>query len=391
VTGVWNTLYANLTHDVEEAFGPGADTTIIQFTIDAYASFGERVSVMFDELHFINSAPPVIDSVDFLPAVPMYYDTVDVTIYAHDYRSGIQSVFVDYYNGSWWSLPATDMGGYYVATIPAHDYNTNVSFQVSVIDGSDLSTIDDNNGIMYSYTVGDDVDPTLTIDTPVNNTEQEGLLAITATAEDVGSGVEYVTFNPDGVGAVDDYTAPYSQNWNLDDESLGSHFIIVTVHDNAGHTVSKTHYITVVDTENPVLDTPADVEFTVGEVGYSIDWNPSDNRPGSYEVLVDTVSTYIGLWNSSSEHIVIALDGLSVGEYNYTCVVFDDAGNSFADTVIVTVNAEPTTTSTPTETTEPTTTPEPIDGDPLGLILIIAGIGGVVAIIVVIVLLKKKT
>ncbi|MHA2041481.1 MAG: hypothetical protein ACW975_06405 [Candidatus Thorarchaeota archaeon] len=141
-TGVWNTLYANLTHDAEEAFGPGADTTIIEYTIDTYATFGERVSVMFDELHFIDSGPPVVDSVDFLPAAPMYYDMVDVTIYAHDDRSGIQSVFVDYYNGSWWGLPASDMGGYYLATIPAHDYGMIVSFQVSVSTSTELVMIE---------------------------------------------------------------------------------------------------------------------------------------------------------------------------------------------------------------------------------------------------------
>ncbi len=388
--GVWNQFVVNLTADAEEAFGSSSGLTIDRIIIESASPTGDRVSCLFDEMHFIDAGAPIVNSVDFTPATPMYYDTVDVTVYAHDARSGIQSVFVDYYNGSWWGLPATDMGGYYVATIPAHSYGITVEFQVSVTDLSGLTTLDNNGGSRYTYTVGDDVDPTLTIDNPVNNTEQEGLLAITATVDDPGSGVEYVTFNTDGVGPIDDYTDPYSQNWNLDDESLGSHFIIVTVHDNAGNTVSKTHYFTVVDTENPVLDTPADVEFTVGESGHSIDWGPSDNRPGSYEVLVDTISTYTGLWNSSSEHRVIDLDGLSVGTYNYTCVVYDDAGNSYADTVIVTVSEASTTTPTPTETTEPTTTPEPTGGDPLGLILIVAGGAGVVVVILIIVMMKKK-
>jgi hypothetical protein len=391
VSGVWNTLYANLTHDAEEAFGPGADTTIIQFTIDTYASFGERVSVIFDELHFINSgdnAPPVVDSVDFLPAAPMYYDTMDVTIYTHDDRSGIQSVFVDYYNGSWWGLPATDMGGYFVATIPAHAYGTTVDFQVSVTDNSGHNTVDNNGGALYSYTVGDDIDPALAITNPVNNTEQEGLLAITATADDPGSGVEWVEFDPDGVSAIRDYTFPYSQNWNLDDASLGSHFIIVTVRDNAGHEVSKTHYITVVDTVDPVLDSPDDVEFTVGATGQTIDWDPTDIRPTSYEVFVDSVSTFTGDWNSTSEHIVINLEGLAIGEYNYTCVVYDDAGNSAVDTVIVTVNDVVTTPTTTTTSPTTTTTPPP-PGD-MTMLLVLAGAGVAVVIIVIVVLQMKK-
>lgn len=390
VTGVWNTFHANLTHDAEEAFGPGADTTVIQYNIDTYASSGERVSVLFDELHFIDFGPPVVDSVDFLPASPMYHDTVDVIIYAHDDRSGIQSVLVDYNNGSWWGLPASDMGDYYVATIPAQDYATFVYFQVSVTDKSGFNTLDDNGGLLYFYVTGDDVNPTLTITNPINNTDQSGLLTITAVADDAGSGVGYVSFNFDGGGAINDYSAPYSQNWNLDDESLGLHFIIVSVHDNVGNYMSKTHYITVVDNEFPVLDSPADVDFTVGEVGYTIDWDPTDIRPSYYEVFIEDVLSYTGNWNASSEHVIINLDGSAVGTYNYTCVVYDEAGNSAVDTVIVTVNevAVTTTTTTTTITTPTGNTTPPPPGD-MPLILVVAG-AGVASVIIVIVLMQRK-
>jgi hypothetical protein len=153
--------------------------------------------------------------------------------------------------------------------------------------------------------------------------------------------------------------------------------------------VTKTHYFTVVDTIDPVLDSPSDVEFNVGETGYSIDWDPTDIRPATYEVFVDSVSTFSGDWNATSEHIVINLDGLAFGTYNYTCVVYDEAGNSVADTVIVTVN-EVVTTPTGTTTTEPTTGPEPPGETPMELILIVAGAGGVVVILLLVVMLKKK-
>jgi hypothetical protein len=245
----------------------------------------------------------------------------------------------------------------------------------------------------------------------------EGRIVVNVTAEDLGSGIEYVEFNTDGTGAWSDYDAPYLMPWNLNDTTLGSHFIIVEVRDNAGNTVTKTHYFTVVDTISPVLDSPDDVEFTVGETGYTIDWDPTDIRPASFEVFVEGVRTFTGVWNASSEHIVVELDGLSVGTYNYTCVVFDDAGNSVFDTVIVTVNELPTTstattpsvtittmtTETTTETTstslsttsttQPTssTSSTPPPGGDMTMILILVGAGGVLVIIIVIVLMKKRS
>ena len=143
------------------------------------------------------------------------------------------------------------------------------------------------------------------------------------------------------------------------------------------------------DTLDPVLDSPDDVEFTVGESGNNIDWDPTDNRPASYEVFVDTISTYTGLWNSSSEHIVIDLDDLAVGTYNYTCVVYDDAGNIHSDRVIVTVNEVVTTPTTTTTPTSGTTTPPPTGGD-MTMILIVAGAGVAGILVIVVVLWMKK-
>jgi len=50
--------------------------------------------------------------------------------------------------------------------------------------------------------------------------------------------------------------------------------------------------------------------------------------------------------------ISIDIDGLSVGVYNYTIVVFDKPGNSIADTVIVTVASKSNETTTLTSTND---------------------------------------
>lgn len=384
ITGIWNNLHRNITADAESGLGLSGDLIIDNVVIRARSGgVDSLVTLIIDDVIITDGAPPVIGIVEQLPVSPMYYDTVDLHVNAFDTRPGIDYVTINYTtNGRtiWNSLSTT---GTYDATIPAQLYNTTVEYYVIVTDGCGLQTIDNNSGLFYSYTVDDDIAPTLTIDNPTNNTDQEGLLTITATVDDSGSGVDWVEFNPDGVGAIRDYNVPYVQNWDLSDASLGSHFIIVTVSDFEGNTVSKTHYITVVDTVDPVLNSLADIEFTVGVSGYIIDWNPTDIRPASYEVFEGGVVTLSGIWNSSSEHIVVNLDNLAIGIYNYTCVVYDEAGNNFADTVIVTVNAEST------ETTTPTTTPEPNDGDSLTIYLIVAG--AVLVFIVLVCILRKRS
>ncbi|MFW9840316.1 MAG: Ig-like domain-containing protein, partial [Candidatus Thorarchaeota archaeon] len=350
--GTWNNLARNITYDFESSFSTSSDSWHISgISIYVYTAPGLKLSCLFDDLQFIDTELPVVDSVLF-DATPMYYEDVLVRISATDVRPGVSEVFVLYSIDSWSSAEVSggvyDAGNWYNATIPAQVYNTQVEFFIQVNDGCGNEKIEDNGFLFYTYTVGDDVDPTLTITNPANNTDQSGLLNITADVDDPGSGIEWVSFNADGSGAITDYTAPYSQNWNLDDETLGSHFVIVTVRDNVGLETTKTHYFTVVDTIDPVLNSPSDIEYTFGDSGNSIDWNATDIRPSSYEVFVDDVSTFTGSWNDTSEHIILDVDGLAVGTYNYTCVVYDEAGNSATDTVIVTVDEVATTPTTTT-------------------------------------------
>ncbi|MFW9869132.1 MAG: Ig-like domain-containing protein [Candidatus Thorarchaeota archaeon] len=388
--GTWNNLARNITDDFESCFSTSSDSWYLSgISLYVVTVPGLKLTCLFDDLQFIDTEPPVVDSVLY-DATPMYYEDVTVSVGTTDARPGVSTVFVLYSINSWSSTEVIvgvyDESNRYNATIPAHVYNTQLEFYIQVADGCGNEKIDDNGGFFYTYTVGDDVAPTLTITNPTNNTDQSGLITITADVADPGSGIEYVRFNADGSGAINDYDIPYQQNWNLDDESLGSHFVIVTVRDNVGLETTKTHYFTVVDTILPVIDSPTDVEYTAGETGNVIDWDPTDLRPSSYEVFVDDVSTFTGSWNDTSEHIVIDVDGLAAGSYNYPCVVYDDAGNIAADTVIVTVNEIVTTTTTPTTST---TTPQPPPGDQT-MILIITG-AGVVVIFILVVLLRQKS
>jgi len=112
----------------------------------------------------------------------------------------------------------------------------------------------------------------------------------------------------------------------------------IWVIDIGGNVVVDTVMVTVnSDTTPPVVTHPTDIEYSEDDTGHAITWNPSDLLPVSYQILLDDVVIKSGQWNSSAETVTIIVDGLGLGEYNYTFVVTDVGGNSAIDTVMVTV------------------------------------------------------
>ncbi|MFW9965266.1 MAG: hypothetical protein ACFFCX_16960, partial [Candidatus Sifarchaeia archaeon] len=103
--------------------------------------------------------------------------------------------------------------------------------------------------------------------------------------------------------------------------------------------VVRVHNITLnwYDSVSPTIDHPVDLWYPEAQSGNVLTWNPSDNYPDSYEIYRDGLLFKSGEWNSSDEAITISIDGLSLGSYNYNCIVKDVHGNSVSDEVQVTV------------------------------------------------------
>ncbi len=153
----------------------------------------------------------------------------------------------------------------------------------------------------------------------------------------------------------------------------------------------------MLDTTLPTIDSPDDIEYESGTTGHSITWQPSDPDPDSYEVYRNNSLIDNGAWNG--EDIIVVLDGLGIGVYNYTLIVHDGSGNSASDTVLViVVEASTTTTGTTTITTTETTTTtdttptttEPGGMDPVLLVITLSGTLGVVIILLVIYIKKRR-
>jgi N-acetylneuraminic acid mutarotase len=193
-------------------------------------------------------------------------------------------------------------------------------------------------------------------------------------------GIQYVTAA--GGGAPLYGIDKTGTHWQEGDVGFGEYHYCVCSIDTArnvlvvetvlmNRTVADSFEITLADVTDPTIDHPSDIEYEEGSTGYSIVWHPSDLNPDRFELYKDDLLVNSGSWDGSS--ITVSVDGLSVGSYNYTVVVFDTSDNSNSDTVIVTV-------------TSPSTEPPPF---PMEIIVIASG-AVVVVILLVIVLRKRK-
>jgi parallel beta-helix repeat protein len=139
---------------------------------------------------------------------------------------------------------------------------------------------------------------------------------------------------------------------SLDDLGIGVYNYTVRVNGSDGSWLEDTVFVTIQDTIPPTIDSPDDIQYEEGASGNAITWNPMDASPSSYEVYRNDILGNAGPWNGTA--IVVNVDGLDRGIYNYTIIVNDTSGYSASDQVMVTVI--PVTVTTTTTTTTPVTT-----------------------------------
>ncbi|MHA2032877.1 MAG: hypothetical protein ACW99Q_26205, partial [Candidatus Kariarchaeaceae archaeon] len=135
---------------------------------------------------------------------------------------------------------------------------------------------------------------------------------------------------------------------NIDGLSIGTYEYNITISDGSSNFLWDVVEVTVVDGTEPVIDSPADIEYELGSSGNYIQWNAADPHPDSYEIWNSTNLLNSGSWISEIP-INYTIDGLGIGIYNFTIIISDSWGNSDVDTVYVNV----------VDTTSPDISPSP--------------------------------
>ena len=123
-------------------------------------------------------------------------------------------------------------------------------------------------------------------------------------------------------------------NITLDTLPFGEYNLTVVIWDETGRSASDTVMVTVQDVTSPTITTPSDIVFAEGTTGHVLSWDAFDVHPSDFEVYINGSLYLTAAWESE---INITLDTLPFGEYNLTVVIWDKAGHSASDTVMVTV------------------------------------------------------
>lgn len=196
------------------------------------------------------------------------------------------------------------------------------------------------------------------------------------------------SYRPDSYVIEEDGLTVDSGAWNggsisysLDGYDVGTFVFTIEVVDHFGETSSDTVTVVVEDTTAPVLSSASDMEYTEGETGNFANWTATDLDPDVWELFINGTSHDTGAWTNGSD-ILINVDGLDVGVYNLTLLVWDESGNSATDTLILTVLEETTTTTTTTTDTLP-------GGLSLPILLALVGIAAIIVISLIVIIRRR--
>lgn len=93
--------------------------------------------------------------------------------------------------------------------------------------------------------------------------------------------------------------------------------------------------VAVPDTVDPIVEGPDDFHYECGTSNHSITWTVTEFNPHYFEVFRDETQIDYGSWDDSD--IVVSIDGLDLGTYNFTLTVSDASNNNASNTVMVSV------------------------------------------------------
>ncbi len=101
--------------------------------------------------------------------------------------------------------------------------------------------------------------------------------------------------------------------------------------------ISEASNVVEVDRVLPeIISQESDLSYEVGSTGNDIKWNVGDDNPDVYNVTKDGILFFLtSYWSNGI--IVVGIDGLGIGTYNFTIYLYDDMGNMNSDSVTVEV------------------------------------------------------
>ncbi|MHA2228955.1 MAG: right-handed parallel beta-helix repeat-containing protein, partial [Candidatus Thorarchaeota archaeon] len=310
----------------------------------------------------------------FLPTEPIIDNPLDV--YYAEFSTGNEVTWNPFDNflsdweveidGGFWAADAWDFSDITV-NIDGLSYGTH-TMTVTVWDVDDNSISD-----TVMIHVFDDIAPTISHPPNTEAFEDGREQVITWVVSDLHPGSYSV--EQDGAQVTTGTWVSGEVTANIDDLLVGTYVFTMIVADLDDNTAADSVVVVVYDDDTtPTIDSPEDIQYTVGTIGNHITWNASDNYPARFEIVENNSIVESGLW--SGVLIVYDVDGLEAGNYTFTITVFDGSDHSVTDSVNVHVIPHGWTPVQPI--------------DPMLLLIVGAAIAGVVVVIAVVLFIRKR-
>ncbi|WP_457557595.1 Ig-like domain-containing protein [Candidatus Harpocratesius sp.] len=254
-TGSWQHLVRNLTNDLNASFGNFV-WILSNVAIYVFSTSGNRVSLIVDNLYFIEKEPPQIHDIVFRN-IPSYYRPAKLQINCSDNHSEILNVTLFYrVNTTWNYVIATVNSTYqqiYDVELPLFNYGVSVEYYIEVFDSSLNKKVDNNGGNFYTFIPIDDIPPNIQIMAPMNNSIISGNLDLKVISSDEGSGINRIEFYIQDELIGIDYSFPFEININTRIYENEMQNLTAKAFDNAGNTLMSEPIIVFFDND---FDTP---------------------------------------------------------------------------------------------------------------------------------------
>ena len=250
--GVWNYVYRDIHEDTIAAFGQGNwNITYISFYLNSDTS-GTTTFRVDDVGVFSDIAAPEVGNFT-MENTPLYYTNTTLSFTVKDNLGEVQTPVAHYRvdGGSWIDVNTTLIDKKYSLTIPSQNYGQLVEYYITLED--DVGNVGTYpSGSYLSYTVGDDIAPTISLSTVANNSRVSGNLSVILAATDEGSSVSQLRYFIDNGSVGNSTGASTAFSINTRELSNGMHTLRAEATDTPGNIgYTKELYFTVENDKSP--------------------------------------------------------------------------------------------------------------------------------------------
>ncbi|UJG43304.1 MAG: hypothetical protein K9W46_13140 [Candidatus Heimdallarchaeum endolithica] len=269
----WLNLKRNIYNDAISYYGVN-NWNVTRITLNVDTTGTDVMTVIFDDLNLIEIGEPVIESVS-LTNTPKYYQGANIVFDAYDELSDITELTLNYYNGSSWLsvIPTKVSEKGYEVNLPTLPTGTHVLFYINATDLFGNIQTDDNGGVYYSFTVIDDIEPSIELIRPYNNSLLTETVLLEANAEDEGSSIAFIEFYANLTLITNISSSPYETYWNTRNIGNGVYELKAIAYDSSGNyrSTSDKRIVTVENDFNPPLLSHIEINPSKPEYGEEVE------------------------------------------------------------------------------------------------------------------------